>query len=66
MHGRLRGPGHGESEVPVALPAGNIQETTERVARPREGERVLSKQSNVKLTKRRDTRKGSLRSDSEP
>lgn len=66
MHGRLRAPGRGESEVPVASPAGNIQETTEHVARPRAEERVLRKQSDVKLTKRRDAREGSSRSDSEP
>lgn len=66
MHGRLRGPGRGESEVPIALPAGNIQETAEHVAGPRAEKRILRKQSDVKLTKRRDTREGSSRSDSEP
>ena len=42
MHGPLRGSGHGEADIPIALPAGNMQKTTERVARPREEERVLS------------------------
>lgn len=64
MHGPLRGSGHGEADIPIALPAGNMQKTTERVARPREEERVLRKQQM--LTKRRNTRKESLRSDSEP
>jgi len=61
VHGPLRGSGHGEADIPIALPAGNMQKTTERVARPREEEHVLRKQSDVNKEEEHQERKVEVR-----
>lgn len=41
MYRRLKSSRYGESEVPIALPTGNVQETVGYVARPREKRRAF-------------------------
>lgn len=48
VHGRLRSSGHSQSEVPMALPLGKVQDTGEYVAGAREGK--ASSVSNQVLT----------------
>lgn len=61
MHGPPRGSGHSEADIPIALPAGNMQKTTERVAKPREEEHVLRKQPDVNKEEEYQERKVEVR-----
>lgn len=60
MYKRLRSSGHGESEVPTALPMRKVWETGRYVARPRRKRRTF-RIGNQVLTQRKDTRKGRFR-----